>query len=163
MELTFVIKSLIYHCLSYLIPSHAVLLAERPAIFKPVQTGLWVASCSTAELHCVGSWHRMQLLLHLCWRGPIRSTYNQITGGVQSIPVWLQGPGQANSDIHRRRTKLELFLTHKPPPPNPLGNTVWPTVCKTRPHRAHSAQLNTNTRFSCELYRVLQRGKEHQL
>lgn len=65
-ELTFVIKSMMYYCLAYLIPSHAVLLAERPAVFKPAQLGLGVASCSTAELDCVGSWHRMQLLLHLC-------------------------------------------------------------------------------------------------
>ena len=64
--LTFVIKSMMYYCLSYLIPSHAVLLAERPAVFEPAQLGPGVASCSTAELDCVGSWHRMQLLLHLC-------------------------------------------------------------------------------------------------
>lgn len=65
-ESTFVIKGVMYYCLSYLIPSHAVLLAERPAVFKPAQLGPGVASCSTAELDCVGSWHRMQLLLHLC-------------------------------------------------------------------------------------------------
>lgn len=57
---------MMYYCLSYLIPSHAVLLAERLAVFKPAQLGPGVASCSTAELDCVGSWHRMQLLLHLC-------------------------------------------------------------------------------------------------
>lgn len=65
-KLTIVIKRMMYDCLSYLIPSHAVLLAERPAVFKPAQLGPGVASCSTAELDCVGSWHRMQLLLHLC-------------------------------------------------------------------------------------------------
>lgn len=57
---------MMYDCLSYLIPSHAVLLAERPAVLKPAQLGPGVASRSTAELDCVGSWHRMQLLLHLC-------------------------------------------------------------------------------------------------
>lgn len=83
-KLPFVMKkSMMYCCLSYLIPSHAVLLAERPAVFKPAQLGPGVASCSTAELDCVGSWHRMQLLLHLCRRGPVRGACNQRTVGVE--------------------------------------------------------------------------------
>lgn len=75
--LTFAIKRMMYGCLLYLIPSHAVLLAERPAVFKPAQLGPGVASCSTAELDCVGSWHRVQLLFHLRRRGPIRGACNR--------------------------------------------------------------------------------------
>lgn len=56
---------------SYLVPSHAVLLAERLLVLQPAQTGPRVASCSTAELDRVGSRHRMQTLLHLCRRGPV--------------------------------------------------------------------------------------------
>lgn len=141
--LTFVIKSMMYYCLPYLIPSHSVLLAERPAVFKPAQPGPGVASCSTAELDCVGSWHRMQLLLHLRRWGPIRSAYDHRTVAVQSgwdflimssaLTVWLQGAGLANADTHGSVTaeepKPEPFLTLSEiatPPPHPPPPT-FPT------------------------------------
>lgn len=59
-------KVLMHYCFTYLISSHAVLLAERLAVFEPAQGGPGVAPRGAAELDSVGGRHRVQPLLHLC-------------------------------------------------------------------------------------------------
>lgn len=43
------------------------------AIFQPAQGGVRSPTGGALELHCLGSWHRMQFLFHLLWGCPVRS------------------------------------------------------------------------------------------
>lgn len=71
--LAFALKSVMHCCLLYLIASHAVLLAEGPAVLEPAQLWPRAASRCAAELDRVGGRNGVQLLLHLGRQGPVRS------------------------------------------------------------------------------------------
>lgn len=64
-------------CVKYLISSHAVLLAERLAVLQPAQRGPGVAPRGAAELDRVGGRHRVQPLLHLGRRRPVRRAWQK--------------------------------------------------------------------------------------
>lgn len=86
--LAFAIKSVMDGCLRYLVASHAVLLAEGPAVLEPAQLGPGAASRRAAELDRVGGRHGVQLLLHLGRRGPVRSPCD--AGGREELVTGLQ-------------------------------------------------------------------------
>lgn len=100
--LAFAIKSVMDGCLLYLVASHAVLLAEGPAVLEPAQLGPGAASRRAAELDRVGGRHGVQLLLHLGRRGPVRSPCD--AGGREELVTGLQ-----HSQVAVRASLLRLI------------------------------------------------------
>ena len=61
----------------YMVSSHAVLLAEGPAVLQPAQLGPRVASRRAAELHRVGGRHGVQQILHLGRGRPVGGAWTR--------------------------------------------------------------------------------------